>query len=98
VGGADLTQAIRPGYPNMSSKPADYPINPATGNSSYMTPIQAMPTLPQCDPTRLQAMTPGGMLVVLMDGSVRSVSTGTSTRTLAQAIVPGDGFVLGNDW
>jgi prepilin-type N-terminal cleavage/methylation domain-containing protein len=83
--------------PDPGSAPADYPID-AAGNSRYMTPIQGTPTPKQCDPTRLQAMNPGGMLVVLLDGSVRSVSTGTSTNTLARAVVPNDGFVLGSDW
>jgi len=86
------------GYPNAGSRPADYPINPSTGTSAYMTPIQPTPTIQQCDPTRLQAMTPGGMLAVMMDGSVRLVTTGVSTNTLARAFVPNDGFPLGNDW
>ncbi|HZY85521.1 MAG TPA: DUF1559 domain-containing protein [Gemmataceae bacterium] len=85
-------------FPDPNTAPADYPINPVTGLSRYMTAIQLTPTQKQCDPTRLQAMNPGGMLVVMMDGSVRSVSPGTSTTTLARALVPGDGFVLGSDW
>ena len=47
---------------------------------------------------KMQAMSPGGMLVVMMDGSVRSVSTSISTATLARAIVPNDGLPLGDDW
>jgi prepilin-type N-terminal cleavage/methylation domain-containing protein len=85
-------------YTGPDQGPADYPINPATGTSRYMTSIQLTPSLKQCDPTRLQAMFPGGMLVGMMDGSVRSVSPGTSTTTLARAFVPNDGFVLGSDW
>jgi prepilin-type N-terminal cleavage/methylation domain-containing protein len=79
-------------------KPADYPINPATGQSGYMTAIQPRPTVQQCEPSRLQAMSGGGMLVGLMDGSVRSVSASMSTATLAKAIEPADGLVMGNDW
>ena len=86
--------------------PKDYPINLSNatvngvppGGSFYMKAIQATPTQQQCDPTRLQAMSPGGMLVVMMDGSVRSVSTSMSTATLARAIVPNDGLPLGDDW
>ncbi len=96
---------IRPGgggriasYPNPTSPPIDYPIDRNTGNSRYMTAIQISPPVDNCDPTRLQAASPGGMLVVLMDGSVRNISPGISVRTLAQAIVPNDGFVLGADW
>jgi prepilin-type N-terminal cleavage/methylation domain-containing protein len=77
--------------------PPDYPID-LNGHSNYITAIQAKPTIQQCDPSRLQAMSPGGMLVVLFDGSVRSVSAGISLDTLARAIVPNDGFPLGSDW
>ena len=80
------------------ARPFDYPINPNTGNSKYMKAPQLKPTIQQCDPTGLQAISSGGMLVGLMDGSVRTVATGISTNTLARAFVPNDGFVLGSDW
>jgi prepilin-type N-terminal cleavage/methylation domain-containing protein len=86
------------GFPNRQQPPADYPINRATGTSLYMLPMQMTPTVQQCDATRLQAMTAGGMLVVMMDGSGRIVTTGVSTDTLARAFVPDDGFPLGSDW
>jgi prepilin-type N-terminal cleavage/methylation domain-containing protein len=79
-------------------KPFDYPINPTTGASKYMTAIQSHPTIAQCEPSRLQAMSAGGMMVGMMDGSVRTVSASISVDTLARAVVPDDGFVLGNDW
>ena len=75
---------------------AGYPID-ASGNSTYMTPIQSKPSIRDCDPTRLQAMSTV-MLVAMMDGSARAVSPSVSTNNLARAIVPDDGFVLGNDW
>ncbi len=83
--------------------PADYPINlttgqPNSGKSKYLLPIQPKPTRVQCDTSRLQAMSAGGMLVAMMDGSVRSVSTSISTDTLARALVPNDGLVMGSDW
>jgi prepilin-type N-terminal cleavage/methylation domain-containing protein len=84
-------------YDNPTNKPADYPFDNA-GFSKYITPIQVAPTVKQCDPTRLQAMSAGGMLVLLMDGSVRSVSASSNMQTLARAIVPNDGLTLGNDW
>jgi prepilin-type N-terminal cleavage/methylation domain-containing protein len=86
------------GYPDLNNPPPDYPINPNTGLSVYMTPIQLTPTIKQCDPTRLQAMSPGGMLVQLMDGSARSVSASIDVQTLARALTPNDGLPLGNDW
>jgi hypothetical protein len=84
-------------FPDPNSGPPDYPID-QNGHSRYMTAIQGTPSLKQCDPTRLQALGPGGMLVGLMDGSVRNVSTSVSTDTLARAFVPNDGFTLGSDW
>ncbi len=77
--------------------PPGYPID-ATGHSAYMTAIQSKPTIQQCAPSRLQAMSAGGMLVVMLDGSVRNVAASMSTDTLAKAIIPNDGFPLGPDW
>jgi prepilin-type N-terminal cleavage/methylation domain-containing protein len=84
-------------YPDPGRPPPDYPINPATGLSRYMQAIQQTPPRKLCDPTRLQALSAGGMLVVMMDGSVRSVASSMSTTTLARAVVPNDGFPLGSD-
>ena len=36
--------------------------------------------------------------VLLMDGSVRTLSSNTSATTWVRALVPNDGFTLGNDW
>jgi prepilin-type N-terminal cleavage/methylation domain-containing protein len=90
---------LKGGYDPSAGVPApsDYPLDQA-GHSKYMTAVQSRPTIPQCDPSRLQAMSAGGMLVVLLDGSVRSVSAGVSVDTLAKAVLPDDGFPLGNDW
>jgi len=85
-------------YGDPGNPPKDYPINKSTGVSKYMTAIQVTPTQQQCDPTRLQALSAGGMLVVMMDGSVRSVSPSVSVQTLARAVTPNDGLILGNDW
>jgi prepilin-type N-terminal cleavage/methylation domain-containing protein len=91
-------------YPNPNAPPADYPIdkNPKSANfgqSRYMPIIQNAPPVDNCDPRGLQAMGPGGMLVLLMDGSCRAVSPAVDVRgTLARAFVPNDGFVLGADW
>ncbi len=78
--------------------PPDYPINPTTGQSRYMTAIQGRPTIRECDPSRLQAMTAGGMMVVMMDGSVRNVPASTNPDTVAKAVIPNDGFPMGPDW
>jgi prepilin-type N-terminal cleavage/methylation domain-containing protein len=60
--------------------------------------FQVKPAQNQCDPKRLQAMSAGGINVLLMDGSVRNVGPSISRLTWAQAISPNDGSVLGNDW
>jgi prepilin-type N-terminal cleavage/methylation domain-containing protein len=87
------------GYDPSAGVPAppDYPMDKA-GHSKYMTAIQNQPTIAQCDPSRLQAMSPGGMLVGMMDGSVRNVSASTDPDILAKAVIPNDKFPLPGDW
>jgi prepilin-type N-terminal cleavage/methylation domain-containing protein len=41
---------------------------------------------------------PAGIMVSLMDGSVRLISSGISNTTLLRAIMPNDGLPLGSDW
>src|SRR4029079_17086375 len=79
-------------FDDPNRPPADYPIDRSTRISPYMTALQSKPTLAQCDPTRLQALSSGGMLVVMMDGSVRSVSASAGVQTLARAVTPNDGL------
>jgi prepilin-type N-terminal cleavage/methylation domain-containing protein len=52
----------------------------------------------QCDVTRPQGLHTGGAVVGLMDGSVRTVTSGISNTTWLYAVLPGDGNVLGSDW
>jgi prepilin-type N-terminal cleavage/methylation domain-containing protein len=85
-------------YPDRDHPPPGYPIDRSTGTSAFITAIQASPSIKDCDPKRLQSMSAGGMLVVLMDGSVRAVNASISPNTLARAVTPNDGLVLGNDW
>jgi len=96
---------LKSGCTDPTHCPQDYPLDRTTGVSNYLLPplmnppyLQPKPAIKQCDPTKLQAMSAGGMLTLLMDGSVRTVSTNVNVTTLARAIVPNDGFVLGNDW
>jgi hypothetical protein len=76
----------------------DYPINTVTGVSPYLAQMQIAPPVLQCIPERLQAFSAGGLQVALMDGSVRTIAPNMSLPTLARAILPADGFILGNDW
>ncbi|HJZ92337.1 MAG TPA: DUF1559 domain-containing protein [Gemmataceae bacterium] len=86
-------------------QPPGYPLrNPTTG-AIYQTPIQVSPVwfantqLPNlCDPKRLQTFTASGMLVLLVDGSVRNVSGNINPLTLAIALSPNDGQTLPSDW
>jgi prepilin-type N-terminal cleavage/methylation domain-containing protein len=96
---------IRPGggnhivtYDDPSRPPADYPINKVTGVSRYMVPVQPTPPVDNCNPTFLQASSDAGMLVVMMDGHVRNVTTAVSLNTLAMAFTPNDRFPLPGDW
>jgi prepilin-type N-terminal cleavage/methylation domain-containing protein len=78
---------------DVASNPIDptYPI-------AYITLPQFGVTQNNCDPRRLQGYSASGINVLLMDGSVRNVSSGISQLTWAMAIVPNDGGVLGTDW
>jgi len=75
---------------------ADYPWK-------YMALPQIQPPMKpsggvQCDPMRLQAFSPGGIMVGLCDGSVRSVSPNVSQVTWGRAVDPSDSGTLGSDW
>jgi prepilin-type N-terminal cleavage/methylation domain-containing protein len=51
-----------------------------------------------CNSCMLQAMTSGGLLVCLGDGSTRSVDPSISLTTWQAAVQPADGSPLGADW
>jgi hypothetical protein len=74
-------------------------VNAVTGNPWVEASVpQAAPPIKLCNPWRLQTFSAAGIQVMLMDGSVRSVQANISLRTWVLAIVPNDGFILGNDW
>ncbi len=68
---------------------------PAASYASYMPQfgVQKTAANPYSPNTAHQAMQ-----VMLMDGSVRGVSSGLSPLTWAYAVIPDDGQVLGSDW
>jgi prepilin-type processing-associated H-X9-DG protein len=43
-------------------------------------------------------MSSGGMQAAMCDGSVRTISGGTSSATFGAACTPNGGEVLGSDW
>jgi prepilin-type N-terminal cleavage/methylation domain-containing protein len=64
--------------------------------------FQVQPTFtgssPTCDPTRPSSPWPGVILVAMVDGSTRAVSSGVSPDTWWLATKPNDGAVLPSDW
>jgi hypothetical protein len=72
------------------------PASPGTVVESV--PFQLTPTVAACDPSLTQTPHPGGMLVALGDGSVRSVAPSISQLTFWSAATPSGGEVLGPDW
>ena len=81
--GRVLGWAPSPAGPVHTTKPVPFQVAPARGT---------------CDPSLPQTPHPGGMLVALGDGSVRSVSPGVSQFTFWSAVTPAGGEVLGTDW
>jgi prepilin-type N-terminal cleavage/methylation domain-containing protein len=51
-----------------------------------------------CSPYVYGTFSPAGVMVSLLDGSVRIVSNGISQNTWQNALMPNDGNVLGPDW
>lgn len=60
--------------------------------------FQVRPSLQECDPKLAQTPHSGGMLVSLLDGSVRTLSPGMSPATYWAAVTPTGGETLGRDW
>jgi prepilin-type N-terminal cleavage/methylation domain-containing protein len=60
--------------------------------------VQPSPFLGNCVPTRASTPHPGGMVVGLADGSVRTLAPSMSGETWWAAVTPRGGEVLGSDW
>jgi prepilin-type N-terminal cleavage/methylation domain-containing protein len=60
--------------------------------------VQPTPFLGNCDPTRASTSHPGGIVVGLADGSVRTLSPNVSDTTWWNAVTPSGGDGLGSDW
>lgn len=83
------------------------PIHPEQNLPNYPWQYAALPQIAppvkpsafgQCDPTRVQGFSSGGIQVGMGDGSVRIVPQGISQVTWGLAIDPTDGLPLGPDW
>jgi prepilin-type N-terminal cleavage/methylation domain-containing protein len=71
---------------------------PCAINEESKFQVQPSPFMGNCDPTRAATAHPGGMLVGLADGSVRTLAPGLSGATWWAAVTPSGGEVLGSDW
>jgi hypothetical protein len=60
--------------------------------------FQPQPAQKDCDPALTQSNHPGGIVVGLGDGSVRTINLNLSPDTWWKAIIPNDGLPMGNDW
>ena len=88
------------GYVAGGVDPAGYPNLPAGFNPcGYLLPrLTRIFNSANCTPYRLQSFTSGGLQVLMVDGSVRTVSPSVSQQTWANAVQPDDGQPLGSDW
>ena len=88
-------KAFQPGFaiPALASRGAPDAIGPGSHFQVRPTPF-----LGNCDPTRASTAHPGGIVVGMADGSVRSLSPGLSGDTWWAAVTPSGGEVLGSDW
>ncbi|HKB40098.1 MAG TPA: DUF1559 domain-containing protein [Gemmataceae bacterium] len=71
---------------------------PATVASVPGMTFQIRPAKTDCDPRIAQTPHASGMLVALMDGSVRILAPGMSEQTYWTAVTPATGDMLGSDW
>ncbi|MBN9121256.1 MAG: DUF1559 domain-containing protein [Planctomycetes bacterium] len=71
-----------------------------TGDPNWNLPPQFNLRLADklCDRSRSQAIHSGVVNILLMDGSVRVLSSGVTQATWQNALTPADGNVLGTDW
>ena len=69
---------------------------PVTVGSLPLT-FQVRPSLAECDPRIPQSSTPGGVLVGLLDGSVRTVRQGVSPQVFWGSVTPDRGELVNLD-
>jgi prepilin-type N-terminal cleavage/methylation domain-containing protein len=88
-------KAFQPGFaiPGLVARGAPDAIGPGSKFQAQPTPF-----LGNCDPTRASTAHTGGMVVGLVDGSVRTLSPSMNPNTWWAAITPSDGDMPGPDW
>jgi hypothetical protein len=71
---------------------------PPVTDATSMFQVRPAPYLGNCDPTLASTAHTGGMMVGLVDGSVRLVSSTINPTTWWYALTPAGGEVLPSDW
>jgi len=102
--GIDWAWQWHPVIANTRSWGGNVPANPptagsnATNGSAAMVLPQFQPTYANCQKYASQSAHTGQVLCLLMDGSVRGVSSSITLLTWQCALVANDGNVLGSNW
>lgn len=78
-------------------QPVTYGNPPATRPSAPGRTFQLRPALDECDYRVPQALSASGLMVCMLDGSVRTAAPAVSTNLFWGAVTPAGGEVLG-DW
>lgn len=99
------TFADRSGYPfpNYDPLPGYDDVYPVTSGGQTVASVrgrtfQVAPSIDQCDPAMAQTPHPGGMLVAMTDGSVRTIAPHISEATYWSLVTPNGGETLSSDW
>jgi hypothetical protein len=71
---------------------------PVSNPSALELTFQVAPRQSECMGSVAQTPHPSGMLVALVDGSVRTLAPGMSSQTYWGAVTPAGGELLGGDW
>jgi prepilin-type N-terminal cleavage/methylation domain-containing protein len=85
-------------YGKLEAYPVTQGNPPVSTSSRPGLTFQVAPRLDECDPGLASTPHSAGILVGLVDGSVRTVSRNVSETTFWAAVTPNGGEVLGNDW
>lgn len=88
-------KAFQPGFaiPALAIRGAPNAIGPGSKFQFQPSPFQS-----NCDPTRTASAHPGGMVVGLADGSVRTLHAGVNDDTWWAAVTPCGAEVMASDW
>jgi prepilin-type N-terminal cleavage/methylation domain-containing protein len=84
--------------PFLDTVPVTIGNPPTSSDPVFGLTFQVAPPREKCNVRIAQTPHSSGMLVALMDGSVRTLAPGMSQNSYWGAVTPAGGEVLGNDW